>query len=302
MHSHAHGTVDERRRRALWLVLVLNAVFLVVEIIAGLAFDSLALLADGVHMASDVGSLAIALIALALATRPASARHTFGLRRAEVLGAQVNALLLFVAAIWIAIEAAGRAGEDVNIDGGGVIVVGALGLVVNIASFLLLSRETGHNLNMRAATWHMASDALGSVAAIAAGAAALWWDTTSVDLIASVFVAFLVAFGAAGLLRDATRVLLESAPPGVDLDDVVATIADDVDVDTVHHVHLWTLGSETPALSAHIVLRGPQNLHGAQLIAGRIKSALDEKFGIEHVTLETECHDCEAAPVDHEHA
>ncbi|MGQ0825550.1 MAG: cation diffusion facilitator family transporter [Actinomycetota bacterium] len=302
MHDHTHPhrrASDDRRRRVLWWVLAANGAFLVVEVIGGLAFGSLALLADGVHMASDVGGLGIALAALSLAARPASARHTYGLRRAEVLGAQLNAVLLLAAAGWIAMEAWGRVGEERSVDGAAVLVVAAAGLAVNLASARVLSRTAGANINMRAAMWHMASDALGSVAALVAGAAALWWDATDVDLVASVVVAFLVAVAACTLLRDATRVLLESTPSGVALDAVVAAIGRDPDVEAVHHVHIWSLGSESAALSAHVVLRGPQDLHAAQGIASRIKAALATEFAIEHVTLETECHDCETVPADH---
>jgi cobalt-zinc-cadmium efflux system protein len=281
------------RQRALAIALGLNGAFLVVEVVGGAAFGSLALLADAAHMGSDVGALTIASVAARLAARPPSDRHSYGLQRAEILAAALNAVVLVAAAAWIAVAAIGRIGETVDVEGAGVTIVAAGGLAVNVGSALVLARAAGRSLNLRAAQWHMASDALGSVAALATGLAVLLWDATWVDVAASLLVAALVVLGAWRLLRDATRVLLEATPAHVDPDAVRAALLEDRSVRTVHHLHVWSLGSESEALSGHVVVDDVPTLHDAEAVARRLKAMLAERFAIEHSTLEIECHPCE---------
>jgi cobalt-zinc-cadmium efflux system protein len=295
-HGHAHGAGAATRggqRRALLVALVANGAFLVAEVIGGIAFNSLALLADAAHMASDVAGLAIALVAQALMDRPATARHSFGLKRAEVLGAQVNGLLLVGVSIWIVVEAVGRLDQPAEVEGGGVVVVATLGLLVNLGSAVVLWRARGESLNMRGAFLHMASDAAGSVAAIVAGVAVLVWSADRVDPLASIFVSILVLWSCWGLLRDTTNVLLEGTPRHIDPDQVRAAIEREPSVEAVHHVHLWSVASDEPALSAHVVLAGEVTLHQAQERGDELKEMLAGRFGIGHATLELECHPCD---------
>ena len=296
-HSHNHGVAQVapgRQRRALLVALVANAGFLVVEVIGGVAFNSLALLADAAHMASDVVGLVIALGAQMLIGRPATTRHSFGLKRAEVLGAQVNGLILVAVSAWIIVEAIGRIGAPADVKGGGVVIVASLGLLVNLGSAAILFRARGQSLNMRGAFLHMASDAAGSVAAIIAGVAVLVWGAEWVDPFVSVLVAILVLWSCWGLLRDTTNVLLEGTPRGIDPDAVRRTLAADASVEAVHHVHLWSLASDEPALSAHVVLAGEVTLHQAQERGTELKAMLNDQFGIDHATLELECHPCDS--------
>lgn len=304
-HGHDHGgtTTDsspaarERQRRALWWSLGANAAFMVVEALGGLAFSSLALLADAAHMLSDVAGLAIALVAQQLATRRATTRHTYGLQRAEVLGAQVNGLLLVAMAGWIMVEAVRRIGAPADVQGGGVLVVATLGLLVNVGSAVLLARAQGTSLNMRGAYLHMVLDAAGSVAAMVAAIAIIGWDATWVDPVVSIGISLLVLWSAWGLLRDTAQVLLEGTPRGMDPTDVEQAILADAAVEAVHHLHLWNLASDVPALSAHVVLEGDDvTLHDAQASGDRLKALLDDRFGIEHATLELECHPCAPDP------
>ncbi|MGZ4681290.1 MAG: cation diffusion facilitator family transporter [Acidimicrobiales bacterium] len=308
MHGHDHGhghspatatsttsAAPDRRgqRRALLIALAANAGFLVAEVVGGLAFNSLALLADAAHMASDVVGLAIAVVAQSLMDRPATARHSFGLKRTEVLGAQVNGLLLVAVSMWIIVEAVGRLGSPADVKGGGVIVIASLGLLVNLGSAVLLFRARGSSLNMRGAFLHMASDAAGSVAAIVAGVAVLVWNADRVDPIVSILVSLLVLWSCWGLLRDTTNVLLEGTPRHIDPDLVRAAIEDEATVEAVHHVHLWSVASDEPALSAHVVLAGEVTLHQAQERGDELKGMLARRFGIGHSTLELECHPCD---------
>jgi cobalt-zinc-cadmium efflux system protein len=294
-HHHApSGTTASpaARRRALVLALVANGALLVVQIVAAVAFDSLALLADSAHLATDVVALGLALVALMLSTRPASSRTTYGWERAEVLAALLNAALLLAASAWIVWEAIGRFSDPAEVDGAGVAVIGVLGLVVNGVSAWLVARVSGHNLNLRGAFLHLASDALGSLGVVVAGVVIATTGSTWVDPAISLAITALVLVATWSLVRDATSVLLEQAPRGMDADAIEAALLTDPRVDAVHHLHLWSLGAETPALSAHVVLMGEPTLHAAQLVGNQLRATLGSDFGIDHVTLELECHDC----------
>ncbi len=300
-HAHDHRSASHvhvsrvGQRRALTVALVANAAFMVAEVAGGLAFRSLALLADAAHMLSDVAGLGIALVAQQLMERGATARHSYGLQRAEVLGAQANGITLLAVAGWIIVEAVPRIGAPDDVRGGGLLVIAALGLLVNVASAVVLARAQGRSLNMHGAFLHMTMDAAGSVAAIAAGIAVVGWNADWFDPLASIVIALLVLWSAWALLRDTAQVLLEGTPKGMDPALVERTLTDDADVEAVHHLHLWNLASDVPALSAHVVLAGEMSLHDAQAHGDRLKTLLEDRFGIEHATLELECHPCDPA-------
>jgi cobalt-zinc-cadmium efflux system protein len=297
--GHSHGVSRATQRRALWIALSANSAFLVAEVAGGLVFHSLALLADAAHMLSDVGGLVIALVAQQLLDRPATRSHSYGLQRAEVLGAQANALTLMAVSGWIVFEAARRIGQPGDVVGGGMLVVAALGLVVNLGSAVVLARAQGSSLNMRGAVVHMAVDAAGSVAAITAGVAVVVWSANWVDPLASIAIAVLVLWSAWGLLRDTAHVLLEGTPRGMDAAEVERSILAEADVAAVHHLHLWNLASDVPALSAHVVLEGEWSLHEAQASGARMRRMLVDRFGISHATLELECHPCDPMTEPH---
>ena len=265
---------------------------MLVELVGGFLFGSLALVADAIHLTSDVLALGLALGALALAQRPPTERHTFGFERAEVLAAQANGLLLLVGAVAVVIEAVRRFGSPQDLDAGAVLVVGVIGLAVNLGSAFVLARAAHGNLNLRAAFWHLALDALGSLAVILSALGAILFDAKSLDSIASLFIAGLIVFAAWRLLRDTTQVLLDAAPSDIDVAIVSAALGSAPGVEAVHHLHVWTLGSERPALSAHVVLTGPLSLHDAQERSTDLKKMLADQFGIQHATLEVECHAC----------
>jgi cobalt-zinc-cadmium efflux system protein len=294
-NGHSHD-VARMRKRALWFALAANATFLVVEVVAGRAFGSLALLADAAHMGSDVAALGVALVAQRLVERPATARHSYGLQRADVLAAQLNGLGLVAVTGWVFYEAWGRLRDPVEVAGGGLLVVALLGLAVNAVSARLLHRARGTSLNMHGAFVHMVADAATSVGAVLAGVAVLVWRATWADPAVSMVIGVVVLWSAWGILRDATQVLLEGTPRGLDASAVEAALVAQDGVELVHHLHLWNLASDTPALSGHVVLRGGMSLHDAQERANQLKAMLAERFGIDHATLELECHPCEPVP------
>jgi cobalt-zinc-cadmium efflux system protein len=281
--------------------LVANAVFLAVEVAGGFAFGSLALLADAAHMATDVVVLSVAYAALRITQRPPTERHTFGFARTEVLVAQGNGLLLFAGAVVVIIEAVRRFSSPHSLSASGVFAIGAVGLVVNVASAGALFRHAHGNINLRGAFWHLFADALGSIGVMVAGAGVALFGADWLDPAASIVISVLVIGAAWQLLRDAGRVLLEAVPANLDVAEVRDALAAQAGVETVHHLHLWTAGSDQAALSAHVVLTGPLSLHDAQLRANELKRMLADDFGIDHATLEVECHAC-LDDEAHEHA
>lgn len=296
MHAHEHAGVRSRQSKVLWWSLAANAALMVAEIVGGLVFGSLALLADAAHMASDVGALSVALVAHRLMGRPHSAKHTYGLQRAEVVGALANSLLLMGLSVWIVVAAIGRFGRPGDVEGGGLLVVASLGLMVNLVCAYALRRAAAESLNLRGAYLHMMMDALGSVGAITAGVAVVVWDATWTDPAVSLAIAALVVWSSWSLLREALHVLLEGTPRGLDPEEIRRSLLSDASVEDVHHVHVWNIASDTRALSAHVVLRSDMSLHDAQLQGERLKARLAERFHIQHSTLEFECHACDPAP------
>jgi cobalt-zinc-cadmium efflux system protein len=280
------------QRRVLWIALAANGLLLGGELAAGLLFRSLTLLADAVHLLTDVSGLAIAILVLRLMDRPATLRHSFGLQRGEVLAAQANALVLLGASAWIFVEAARRLANPVHVSGTGLLAVASVGLVVNLGSAWLLQRRSGESLNMRGAFLHLASDAVGSLGAMIAGAVIIGWDIHRADPAISILIGVLVVWAAVRLLAETMHVLLEGAPKGFDPKEIESALAGEQGVDSVHHLHLWSLASDTPALSAHVVLSSGRgvSIHDAQQKADQMKAMLTVRFGIDHATLEVECH------------
>ena len=291
VHAQEHRPVDRggHERRALWAALIANAALLVIEAAGGLAFGSLVLMADAGHLLADVSALAVSVAAIGLARRRPTVKHTFGFERAEVLAAQVNALLLVAVMAWIVQEAIHRLAAPPPVQAGGMLVVAATALVVNGASSVLLARAAGRSLNMRGAYIHLAVDAAGSLTAIAAAALILGWGLRSADPVASLITAALAAWAVFGLFRGTTHVLMEGAPRGLDAGQVEGALLEHRHVVGVHHLHLWSLASDVPALSAHVVLAGEPSVADAQRCAEALRVMLAERFGIVNVTLEVEC-------------
>ncbi len=291
----AHSSAGARSRTLL-STLAANAVLLVAMVVGGVLFGSLALWADAAHQATDVIGLVVAMVAFRTATRPGGGRFTYGLRRIEVLGALTNAVLLVASALWIGVEAVRRMGDDADIEGTGVIALALVALVVNGAGAVGLSRHAGANLNLRAAVAHLAADADGSVVVLAVGISVQFWDATWTDPVASLLLALAVSYQGWRLLSQASAVLLEAAPEEQTADVLAQLMAGHPDVEDVHHVHVWSLDSETAALTAHVVV-DRATLHEAQRVSRDLERLLEE-HGIEHSTLSLECHLCED-PVDH---
>ena len=289
--GHSHGPPDvEGRRGALNLALGANTVLLVVQVAGGIVFGSLALLADSVHQFSDVLALAIAVVSARVAAQSGSAKWTYGLRRVEVLGAAVSGGLLLAGAAVVVLEAF-RRGDSTELMGGGVIALGLVGIAVNGISAYRLSRVAGGNINLRSAVVHLVADTAGSVGVLIAGLAEVVAGVTWVDTAIALLIAAMVVWSAVRLLHEAWVILLEAAPEGIDLDELAEILARHEDVSDVHHLHVWSIDSETVALTAHVKVER-EDLHGAQEVADELAGMLSEQ-GIAHSTLQVECHECD---------
>lgn len=275
----------EGNRRALAIVLALTATFTVVEVAGGLLTGSLALLADAGHMLSDNLSLGLALFAAWLAGRPATPERSFGYRRAEILAALANGVALVAISIWIFVEALSRLQEPTEVLGVPMLAVATLGLAVNAAGVLVLSKSGGKNLNVEGALRHVIADALGSVGAMAAAGVIILTGWRYADPLISIAIAILILASSWTLLRDSTNVLLEAAPRGLNAEEVGRKMVAADGVTEVHDLHIWTITSGFPALSAHVLVGHQENCHARRR---DLEELLAHEFGISHTTLQVD--------------
>lgn len=293
-HDHSHGdrfAGSAGVRRRLLATFSLVAVYMVAELIGGLAANSLALLADAGHMFSDAGALGLALFAIWFARRPATARHTYGYYRAEILAALVNAGSLIAIAAFIFIEALDRFRNPPPVAGGVMMAIATGGLVVNLASLWILHSGRDENLNVRGAWLHVLSDALGSVQAIVAGGLIVAFGWSWVDPAASMLIGVLVVYSSWTLMKESVGVLMEGAPANVDVEQVRDRLMQVPGAQDVRDLHVWTITSGLVALSAHLSAARPRSdvLHALQ-------HDLQERFGIHHTTIQFDPPD---DPLDH---
>lgn len=267
------------------MVLSLILVFLVVEVVAGILASSVALLADAGHMLVDAIALGLSLVALRLAARPAGGAMTFGLRRVEILSAQANGVTLVVLAGLVVYESVRRLIDPPDVAGASVLVVAAIGALVNVGALWVLHGADRRSLNIEGSYQHVLTDLFASLAALVAGAVILATGADRADAIAALAVAGLMLHSAWGLLRASGRVLLEAAPEGLDPDEIGRAMVEQPGVVEVHDLHVWEVTSGFPALSAHVVVSRTEDCH---LRTRELEEMLDARFGITHTTLQTE--------------
>jgi cobalt-zinc-cadmium efflux system protein len=286
-HEHDHPAKNARdgNRRALAAVLALTAGFTVIEIIGGLFTGSLALLADAGHMLSDNLSLGIALFAAWLAGRPATPEKSFGYRRAEILAALANGLTLVAISVWVFMEAYARFRDPAEVLGGPMLGVAVLGLLVNVAGAVILYRSGGESLNVEGALRHVLADALGSVGAMVAATVIILTGWRYADPLISVAIGLLILGSSWTLLRDSTNILLEATPRGLDAGEVGRRMAAAEGIVEVHDLHIWTITSGFPALSAHVLVGGQEDCHGRRR---ELEELLTREYGISHTTLQVD--------------
>ncbi|MFF3612142.1 cation diffusion facilitator family transporter [Streptomyces sp. NPDC002580] len=293
-HGHAHGapptgTATAAYRGRLRVALAITLTVMVVEIVGGLLADSLALVADAAHMATDALGLGMALLAIHFAARPPSERRTFGYARAEILAALANCLLLLVVGGYVLVEAVQRFVTPADTAGGLTIVFGVIGLLANTVSLTLLMRGQKDSLNVRGAFLEVAADALGSVAVIVAAVVIITTGWQAADPIASIAIALMIVPRTWKLLQETLDVLLEAAPKGVDMADVRAHILALDGVEDVHDLHAWTITSGMPVLSAHVVVSSDVlNAIGHEKVLHELQGCLGVHFDVEHCTFQLE--------------
>jgi cobalt-zinc-cadmium efflux system protein len=286
-HDHSHdfssGRLRDVGRRRLVFVLVLTAVFTVVEFAGGLIANSLALMADAGHMLSDVAALGLSVFAITIARRPPNPGKSYGYLRFEILAALVNGVTLVVISLAIFWQAWERFQRPQSVEPGLMLAVAAVGLVVNIIAAMLLHGSSGHSLNLRGAYLHVLGDLLGSVAALVAAGIIMTTGWYLADPIISCVVATLILVGSWRLVRESVDVLLEATPAGIDLGAVQRAIAGVPGVEAVSDLHVWTLTSGVNAMSGHAKI---SDLNDYRRILDDIHHRMHEDFGIRHVTVQ----------------
>jgi cobalt-zinc-cadmium efflux system protein len=282
MHTHDERAAD---RRLLALALGILLVFMVAEVTLGVLAGSLALIADAGHMLTDAAALGLALLAAWAAALPARGRFTFGFARAEILAAQANGIALVLVSAWIVAEAIRRLLDPTSVDGGVVALVALGGILVNAVVLVILSRARRESLNVRGAYLHVATDAAAFVGTAIAGALVLLTGWDRFDPIASLCVAVLMLAAAYTLLKESGRIFLESAPASAPPGDVGRAIAAHPGVVEAHDLHVWTVTSGFPALSAHVLVSPGDDCHRIRL---ELEAMLRERFGLDHTTLQVE--------------
>ena len=289
VHHHAagyrHGAHRAGNRRRMVLALAINVGLLAAGLAGAVAFGSVALLADAGHVLADIGAIALGLLAAHLAARPASGRRTFGLQRTEILAALANGLALAVIAALVFVEAAGRLADPPAVQGLGVLAVGVLGLAGNAAATVVLARGDRGDLNLEGVLRHSAADALGSLGVVVSGLLVVLTGWLYADPLAGLLIAALILLGSWRLIREPLDVLMEAAPRGLDVDEIGRAMASVAGVREVHDLHVWTVTSGFPALSAHVLTAPGQE---PEQVRRRLEELLASRFRIEHTTLQTE--------------
>ncbi|HEY8338392.1 MAG TPA: cation diffusion facilitator family transporter [Egibacteraceae bacterium] len=288
-HSHSHAPSADADRRKLLLALAIIASFMGVEVAAGLIADSVALLSDAAHMLTDAVAIGLALVAARLAARPSSGTFTFGLKRAEILSAQINGASLLVLGAILGYESIGRLSDPPEVGGALVIVVGVIGALANVGAAWALASAERKSLNIEGARAHVLADLYGSLAAIAGGVAVVAAGFDRADAIAALVVVALMFRSGWALLRDASRVLLEATPKGMDSVQIGRAMSEQPGICEMHDLHVWEVTSGFPALSAHVLVAEGDDCHRRRR---EMQAMLSERFGIDHTTLQ----------VDHERA
>ncbi|MGW0803714.1 cation diffusion facilitator family transporter [Nonomuraea sp. NPDC002799] len=284
-HGHGHAVGPEADKRYLIGALVLIAGFMVVEVVAGVIANSIALISDAAHMLTDASAIALALVAMRIAARPAKGAYTFGWKRAEILSAQINGVTLLLLVAYFVYEGVRRLLEPPEVSGPVVVVTAVAGIAVNALAAWLLSKANRRSLNVEGAFQHVLNDMYAFIATAVAGVVVWLTGFRQADTIAALVVAALMLKAGWGLLRDSGRVLLQAAPSDLDPDEIGAVLAADRDVEEVHDLHVWTVTSGYPTLSAHVIVAKGADCHRVRT---RLADLLHQRFDIGHTTLQVD--------------
>ena len=291
-HSHSHHhhhDVKNLGDRRLGLAIAINMLLTVAQVIGGVISGSLSLIADALHNFSDASSLLIAYAARKIGRQPADQFKTFGYKRAEIIAALINLVILVIVGLYLVYEAIWRIFDPQIITGWTVIIVATIALVIDIATAILTYTMSRHSLNIRAAFIHNVSDALASVGVIIVGTLILLYQWYWTDTLVTLMIAGYVLYQAATMLPEIIHILMEGAPEHISIDEVVNVMETVAGVENVHHVHLWQLDEHRNALEAHVVIN---DFNETQNIKHLLKRQIEQKFSITHSTLEFEIDHC----------
>jgi len=295
--GHSHAAQPGQSERPLWIALILTTAFLIAEIVGGILTNSLALISDAAHMFTDTAALAISLAAIRIGRRPADSERTFGYYRFEILAAAFNAMLLFLVAIYILYEAYDRLNNPPEIQSGTMLLVAALGLVVNLISMKLLSSGKDSSLNVKGAYLEVWSDMLGSIGVIIGALVIRYTGWSWVDSAIAVAIGLWVLPRTWTLLKASMNVLLEGVPEGLGIAEVRDAIAGFPGVASVHDLHVWSITSGKASLTAHVVQR--EDVTNPQTLLLGIRQLIASKYDIHHSTIQIETTPCEQAAEEH---
>jgi len=271
--------------RRLWIALGLIVSFMAVEVVVGLLIHSLALLSDAAHMLTDAGALGMSLVVIRLMARPAKGNLTFGLKRTEILSAQANGYTLLALAIWIIYEGIHRIISPPRPGGLAILIVALVGIGVNLLATYQLSKANRESMNIEGSFQHILTDLAAFIFTAIAGAVILFTGFVRADGIASLIIAVIMIRAAYGLLRDSGRVLLEIAPEDIDVNALGRALAQHPHVENIHDLHVWTVASGFPSLSAHVLVHPGDDCHA---IRRELEQLIDKDFGIDHTTLQVD--------------
>ena len=296
--GHSHGVSAGQNEKPLWIALGLTSLFLAAELVGGILTNSLALISDAAHMFTDAAALAISLIAIRIGRRPADGKRTFGYYRFEILAAALNAMLLFMVALYIVYEAYERLQSQPEIESSAMLVIAAIGLVVNLISMRLLSAGKDSSLNMKGAYLEVWSDMLGSIGVIVGALVIRYTGWGWVDSVIAVGIGLWVLPRTWVLLRESMNILLEGVPEGVGIAEIGAAIRARPGVASIHDLHVWSISSGKTSLSVHVVATDVPVKWPA--LVGSVREMLAKEFEIHHTTVQVEDFPCEQSGDLHE--
>ncbi|MDL4840442.1 cation diffusion facilitator family transporter [Aquibacillus rhizosphaerae] len=284
-HNHQHGHHHNANKKALLISFLLIFTFMIVEVIGGFITNSLALLSDAGHMLSDAAALGLSLFAIKFGEKAATSNKTYGYKRFEIIAAFINGITLLGISVYIFWEAYHRFFEPPNVSSG-MLIIAVIGLIINIiVAWILLQGDTHDNLNMRSALLHVFGDLLGSVGAIIAGVLIIMFNWNIADPIASVIVAMLILISGWRVTKDSFHVLMEGIPNNINIDDVEEKLLKIAGVNSVHDLHVWTITSDFPSLTCHLVVK--KDIDRDHLL-NEASNLLHDTFEIKHTTIQIE--------------
>jgi len=298
-HNRDHGILNQTTGR-LMITMMLNFIITIAELIGGMLSGSLSLISDALHNFSDGISVVISYVAIRLKKRDNSYRHTFGLKRAEILTAVINSSVLIVISVYLFYEAIKRFSTPEPIDASMMTIVASIGLIANVAGTLLLKRDSKESMNIKSAYLHLLSDAVSSVTVILGGFAIMYWEIYWLDPALTILIGVYIIRKSILILGEAIHVLMEGAPFDISIEDVKREVEKFEEVINIHHVHVWSVGENDIHLEAHIDLKDMM-ISESDLLRGKIESILLKMFAINHITLQFECNKCENSELIYNH-